>query len=105
MDYFDEEWYLLKYPDVRTAIARGEVSSGRHHFLSHGQAEGRLRCDPKLFDRLAEADKLTSRVCHFDQMFVTNSGHALILGWVDSRSDSIRSVTFNSFVGRSISLD
>lgn len=105
MNYFDEEWYLLKYPDVRVAIDRGDVTSARDHYRSHGQSEGRMACDPKLLDKLIEADKLTSRICHFDQMFVTNGGFTLILGWLDNRSDDIQSLVFTPFVGQSITLD
>jgi glycosyltransferase involved in cell wall biosynthesis len=37
-----EEDYLRIYPDVRRAVARGEVQSGLSHWLASGQAEGRL---------------------------------------------------------------
>jgi GSCFA family len=33
--------YLQANPDVEEAIRRGEVSSGYHHWIAHGQAEGR----------------------------------------------------------------
>ena len=39
---FDEAWYRAKYPDVATAIARGEFLSGLQHYIEHGRAEGRL---------------------------------------------------------------
>jgi hypothetical protein len=34
--------YLQANPDVEEAIRRGEVSSGYHHWIAHGQAEGRF---------------------------------------------------------------
>ncbi|RYF46054.1 MAG: hypothetical protein EOO38_14865, partial [Cytophagaceae bacterium] len=37
-----EEDYLSLYPDVRRAIARGDLSSGLAHWRAHGQAEGRI---------------------------------------------------------------
>jgi hypothetical protein len=39
---FDEAWYLSKYPDVRDAVKRRVVSSGRHHYVSFGYYEHRM---------------------------------------------------------------
>jgi hypothetical protein len=39
---FDEAWYLSKYPDVKDAVKRGLVPSGREHYLSHGYYEHRM---------------------------------------------------------------
>jgi GSCFA family len=33
--------YLKANPDVEDAVRRGEIPSGYHHWISHGQAEGR----------------------------------------------------------------
>jgi SAM-dependent methyltransferase len=41
-DVFDEAWYLVSYPDVAEAVARGEFASGRAHYLGYGRREGRL---------------------------------------------------------------
>jgi Glycosyltransferase 61 len=38
---FDEEAYLLRYPDVKNAVEAGEISSGYAHYLVFGKAEGR----------------------------------------------------------------
>lgn len=38
---FDEEFYLETHPDVRTAVVRGTVQSGFHHYTLFGRAEGR----------------------------------------------------------------
>lgn len=40
-EYFDEAWYLAKYPDVAGGVARGELPSGYDHFAAHGQREKR----------------------------------------------------------------
>lgn len=41
---FDEERYLMAYPDVAAAIDSGEFESGYEHFIIHGHAEdGRER--------------------------------------------------------------
>ncbi len=39
---FDEDWYLEQNPDVREAIAKGNVKSGWDHFINNGYFEGRL---------------------------------------------------------------
>ncbi len=41
---FDETDYLATYPDIRQAVDAGHFPSGRHHFDSFGQAEGRSPC-------------------------------------------------------------
>jgi hypothetical protein len=33
--------YLTANPDVDAAVRRAEISSGYHHWIAHGQAEGR----------------------------------------------------------------
>ncbi|MFC7694961.1 hypothetical protein ACFQY5_40795 [Paeniroseomonas aquatica] len=38
---FDEEFYLETHKDVRTAVVRGTVQSGFHHYTLYGRAEGR----------------------------------------------------------------
>lgn len=44
---WDEEEYLACNDDVRESVSRGMVESGLHHWLRHGQAEGReLRSQP-----------------------------------------------------------
>lgn len=46
---FDEHSYLAANPDVAAAVARGEIRSGRAHFVEHGEKEGRAqrRFSPK----------------------------------------------------------
>jgi hypothetical protein len=39
---FDESWYLNTYPDVRDAVARGDVASGHAHYLKAGYFENRM---------------------------------------------------------------
>lgn len=38
---FDEEAYLSANPDVREAVYRGEIESGRLHYIGFGYFEGR----------------------------------------------------------------
>jgi len=39
--YFDEDWYLLTYPDVAQGVRDGACSSGWEHYIIHGRGEGR----------------------------------------------------------------
>jgi len=39
---FDEAWYLSKYPDVKDAVKRGIIPSGREHYVAHGFYEHRM---------------------------------------------------------------
>jgi hypothetical protein len=105
MSYFDEQWYLLRYPDVAAAVKSGEVESGLAHFQKKGRAEGRLSCNPGPAREVAEANKVVSaRVCHFDRLYVTSAGTGLIVGWIDNRGDSIQSLAFAPYVGDPIPL-
>ena len=38
---FDEAFYLNKYDDVKKAVARGSIKSGREHFVRYGKKENR----------------------------------------------------------------
>jgi hypothetical protein len=39
---FNEEGYLRANPDVREAVARGQIASGRVHYVGFGYFEGRV---------------------------------------------------------------
>jgi hypothetical protein len=38
----DEQWYINTYEDVRGAIASGDITSAKKHFVEDGYFEGRL---------------------------------------------------------------
>ncbi len=38
----NEAWYLANYPDVAAAVQRGEMKSGREHYIRSGYFENRL---------------------------------------------------------------
>src|ERR1039458_3300568 len=38
----DEGWYLALYPDVAEAIAQGNITSAKQHFIDNGYFEGRI---------------------------------------------------------------
>src|SRR5947207_3015126 len=44
--YFDEEWYLAAYSDIRDAVRQGLFKSGWSHFRSVGYFEERLGAQP-----------------------------------------------------------
>ena len=41
-DQFDEDFYLMYYPDIRSAKAEGSIPSGYAHYIMTGCQEGRL---------------------------------------------------------------
>ncbi|MBW4582324.1 MAG: hypothetical protein KME42_22380 [Tildeniella nuda ZEHNDER 1965/U140] len=48
---FDERFYLMAYPDVKTAVERGQFRNGYTHYQKAGRFEGR-------FPRFSEASYL-----------------------------------------------
>ena len=40
--YFDEQWYLTKYPDIRSAVQGGKIAKAQHHYTRFGFYEHRL---------------------------------------------------------------
>ena len=48
---FDENWYLMNYPDIRRAIEGGAINSPVTHYLKYGALEGRLPHAPDTSDR------------------------------------------------------
>lgn len=74
---FNEANYLEKNPDVRAAIARGELRSGREHYVALGYFEGRIGGGPpvdetwylRAYPDVAEAVRLgvvPSATAHYD---------------------------------------
>jgi len=37
----DEDWYLMRNPDIAEAVREGRAKSGRDHFVNNGYFEGR----------------------------------------------------------------
>ncbi|MDP2136962.1 MAG: glycosyltransferase [Candidatus Didemnitutus sp.] len=60
---FSEQAYLLAHPDVGSAVARGELPSGWHHYLLFGQREGRVSGTPEYNTGLAEFDAVAFDGC------------------------------------------
>ena len=43
-DFFDEDFYLAAYPDIRAAVHAGHFPTALHHYAAFGRAEGREVC-------------------------------------------------------------
>lgn len=44
--YFDEQWYLAAYEDVRRAVECGQLSSALEHYVTSGYTQGRFPFEP-----------------------------------------------------------
>jgi GT2 family glycosyltransferase len=108
-DGFDEAAYLRAFPDVARAIKSGERRSALDHYLECGQREGRL-ADLRYLNAVARQglDSTASGGGDTDQfptggidaMFMTPSGHCLVIGWLNEEPGC--SVTIFATVGGSI---
>jgi GT2 family glycosyltransferase len=94
MERFDEHWYLSRYADVKAAIEAGAWPSAYAHFAAVGRAEGRLPGDPQVHE--ANQDLVHSQFT-FDAFFVTTDGAALLIGWIDDRSDRLIRLSIDGF--------
>jgi hypothetical protein len=86
---FDELLYLRSFPDVVGAIERGDVTSGWHHYMTYGRAEGRLQSPPyrkaMSVDIVLDRQVPTLPAHSIDVVVVTRSGAVFIVGWADDR--------------------
>ena len=97
---FNERAYLHAHPDVAAAIVRGDVESGKDHFLKYGSQEGRDSLNPALdpLDQLviaSTARELNSRpsLAHFlETIIVSRSGGVFVVGWVDDSESSLERI-------------
>jgi hypothetical protein len=55
----DEAWYLERYPDVAERVRDGTFDSATDHYVSYGQAEGRLARSRQSAGGLARARNLS----------------------------------------------
>ena len=81
-DLFDEDTYLDAFPDVLSAIRRGDVVSASEHFLRFGAVEHRLDT-ARYRAAVATVDTPGFPAFGVDAMFLTQSGNCLVIGWVD----------------------
>ena len=81
-DLFDEDTYLDAFPDVLSAIRRGDVVSASDHFLRHGVIEHRLDT-ARYLNAVATVDTSDFPQFGVDAVFLTGTGRCLVIGWVD----------------------
>jgi GT2 family glycosyltransferase len=96
---FDEGGYLRLNPDVRRAIAIGQVASGYAHYLLYGRSEGRTLPDtPREARNIMHAaahDAARSDVfpkearCSIDALIIAPTGGLMIVGWIDDISQPL----------------
>jgi GT2 family glycosyltransferase len=98
---FDEQCYVLAYPDVAKAISDGTITSADEHYLVHGRAEGRRRPAIRLgsqshalrFPIAARAAKPPRDIpCSLEGVLLSSGGGAVVLGWLDDVSDALEGI-------------
>lgn len=102
-DGFDEVTYLRAFPDVLDAVDRGDLVSGREHYVHAGKSEGRLEKPEYL--RLLPADEhddaahaahaaaSSAPAVSADALILSRSGAILLLGWADDRNNPLTGIT------------
>src|ERR1700733_4997794 len=93
-DDFDEECYLIAFPDIAEAVTKGVWASGRAHYFTHGVREGRLIA-PAYLSVLPPDDSVEFPPCHIDASFVSPTGWCLIIGWIGDGTKSLRAVAWS----------
>ena len=85
LNEFDEDCYLLRYPDVAQKVRSGQLQSGRQHYIRYGFGEDR---QPGV-----STQAVSSVECNYDVLKVTTSGAVFAHGWVnDVISPAVRSL-------------
>ena len=91
-EIFDEDAYLDAFPDVLSAIRRGDVISATDHFIRYGSIENRL--DSARYQRsVAAVDTDNFPANGLDAVFLTYSGRCLIIGWIDDTLAPLRQLS------------
>jgi hypothetical protein len=83
MDFsiFDEQYYLIKYPEVQGAIAQGFVTSGLEHFQLYGMAEGRTAVSRYYDENTYLANNPTVAQAVLAGSYVSGLEHFINLGY------------------------
>jgi GT2 family glycosyltransferase len=92
---FGEEAYCEAYPDIHAAISNGLLDSATSHFWRHGRQENRLNSPPYLEALIGAAAEFpaTNVALSVDAVIISQSGTALIVGWLDDRVKPLRSLS------------
>ena len=94
-DLFDEDTYLDAFPDILTAIRRGDVVSASDHFRRFGAAEHRLDT-ARYRDAIATVDTPDFPGFGIDAVFATSTGRCLVIGWVDDTLSALQRISLSS---------
>ncbi|WP_404295185.1 hypothetical protein ACD578_27585 (plasmid) [Microvirga sp. RSM25] len=95
---FNEELYVAIYPDVSKLIEEGDIVLGLEHYIERGRSEGRLH-NPEYFAALGYSRMPRSPIqipFSIDTAFVSESGIAFVVGWVDDRQVPLSSISIIS---------
>lgn len=92
---FGEEAYCEAHPDIHAAIRNGLLESAALHYRRHGRREQRL-ATPIYQLALRGGDlRVRSHGIPFsvDAVVMSQSGHVLVVGWMDDRARPLRSIS------------
>ena len=87
---FDEEDYLRVNPDVREAVHRGQIESGRQHYVGYGYFEGRLGGMTKVDERWYLRKYPDVAVAVREGRVASAAEHFHLIGAGEGRSPSAR---------------
>lgn len=94
-EMFDEDAYLEAFPDVLSAMRRGDVGSAAEHYVRYGSVENRL--DAARYLRALSSVDTDSFPAHgIDAVFVTHSGRCLVIGWIDDTEAPLRTLSVHA---------
>lgn len=93
-DGFDEERYLMAYPDIAEAVTQGVWESGRAHYFTHGVREGRL-IKPEYLGALPSRDGPDFPLCHVDTVLISPNGWCLVIGWIADTVKPLRAIAWS----------
>jgi hypothetical protein len=87
---FDEKDYLAANPDVAEAVKKGEMTSGRKHFIGFGYFEGRTGGMPE-FDENWYLDTYPDVAAAVESARVASGAeHFQLVGAIEGRSPTAR---------------
>lgn len=93
---FCEEDYLLANPDIREAVERGVLASGRLHFFRYGRREGRHQRAPLVFFLHIPKTAGSTINLHLKERFANGSEHCEAWLFQDEASQLLNSLTWIS---------
>jgi GT2 family glycosyltransferase len=90
-DGFDEDRYLIAFPDIADAIRGGEWASGLEHYVTYGAEEGRLS-DLRYLNASHTKDTVAFPTGGLDAVFVSRTSWCLVIGWLNDDNAALREI-------------